>query len=308
MSSPKDFIDIADWSREGIESMLTRAEELRQLRATGTEGRPLAGRSVLLYFEKPSLRTYVTFGVGISEMGGTPIYLPQGQAQIGGREPIDDVAKNLSRWCHAVVARTFSHDLVVGLARSASIPIVNALTDRSHPCQAMADFMTMKEHGDPSHERLVYIGDGNNMAHSLMQICALLGMRMTVCTPPGYEPDRGVTEAAQAVARSSGVELALETDPRAAVKEAGFIYTDVWASMGQEDEAIARDRVFRPYQVNAELLTAAPADVRILHCLPAHRGDEVTAEVLDSNRARIFDQAENRLHAQKAILERLIVG
>jgi len=306
MSDPKDFIDIADWSRDALEAMLVRAEDLRQLRATDRVDTPLSGRSVLLYFEKPSLRTYVTFGVGISELGGMPIYLPPGQGKVGGREPTEDVARNLSRWCHAVIARTFSHQLVVDLGRFGTIPVINALTDYLHPCQAMADVLTITQHGDRSKDRLVYIGDGNNMAQSLIQISAALGMRLTVCTPADFKPDGELCARALDRARQQGADLRFETDPSAAVKDAAFIYTDVWASMGQEAEASSRDRVFRPYQVNAQLLAQAPQDVRILHCLPAHRGDEITADVLDSDRALVFDQAENRLHAQKAILERLM--
>jgi len=306
MHHPKDFVSLADWSREALEHVLHRANDLKRLRREGFAVDSLRGRSVLLYFEKPSLRTYVTFGVGVSELGGTPIYLPPGQVQLGGRESIADVAANLSRWCHAIVARTYAHDIVVGLARHASIPVINALTDFLHPCQALADAMTIAEVADLQRDRLVYIGDGNNVAHSLLFIAAALGMPLTVCTPPGFAPDRAVVDRAFATARSSGADLRLETDPVAAVKDAAFVYTDVWASMGQEAQASARAEVFRPYQVNAALLRGAPADVRILHCLPAHRGEEISAEVIDSDRSLVFEQAENRLHAQKAILELLV--
>ena len=303
---PKDFVSIADWPRAEIEAILDRAHELKVLRARRERLDSLGGCSVLLYFEKPSLRTYVTFGVGVSELGGTPVYLPTGQVGIGEREVIDDVARNLSRWCHAIVARTYSHDLIESLARHATVPVVNALSDQLHPCQAIADLMTVQEVGDLGRDRLVYIGDGNNVAHSLIHAFGLLGGRLTICTPAGYDPGAEVVERGRALAAASGGELLLERDPRTAVKDASFVYTDVWASMGQESEAQERRRRFAGYQVNDELLAAAPAEVRVLHCLPAHRGEEISASVLESERSLVFDQAENRLHAQKAILEALV--
>jgi ornithine carbamoyltransferase len=306
LTHPKDFISIADWRRDHIEQILARARALKMLRREGAQVQSLSGCSVLLYFEKPSLRTYVTFGVGVSELGGTPIYLPPGQVQLGGREAVEDVARNLSRMCHAIVARTYAHEIVVKLAEHATIPVVNALTDHLHPCQAIADVMTASEHGDPARERIVYIGDGNNVAHSLLHACAVLGLRLTVCTPPDFMPDASVVERALLLARHSGADLRLESDPHTAVKDAAFIYTDVWASMGQEDQATARAAIFRPYQVNEQLLASAPSGARILHCLPAHRDEEITAAVLESERSLVFDQAENRLHAQKAILEALL--
>jgi ornithine carbamoyltransferase len=303
---PKDFLSLADWPREAVERMLARALELKDLRKRRVPVRSLEGASVLLYFAKPSLRTFVTFEVGVAELGGFPVYLPPGQVQIGEREPTEDVARNLSRWCHAIVARTFGHDLVETLAAHASVPVINALTDKLHPCQAMADALTILEHGDLRRDQLSYVGDGNNMAHSLINLAACLGMSLVVCTPPGYGPDPELVRAAQERAARSGGQIRFVADPREAVKGAAFIYTDVWASMGQESEAESRRRVFRPYQVNEELVALAP-EARILHCLPAHRGEEITAGVVDSARALVFDQAENRLHAQKAILE-LLVG
>jgi ornithine carbamoyltransferase len=305
-SPPKDFLSIADWSRSAIEAILARARDLKRLRAEGVAVRSLAGRSVLLYFEKPSLRTYVTFGVGVSELGGVPVYLPPGQVGIGEREAVEDVARNLSRWVHAVVARTFSHRLLEDLARFGSVPVINALSDRLHPCQAMADALTIAECADLARSRLVYLGDGNNVAHSLIHLAGVLGMRLTLCTPPEYAPLPEIVERGRALASRSGGEIRLEHDPRAAVKDARFLYTDVWASMGQEHESERRGRVFRPYQLNEALLAAAPGDCEILHCLPAHRGEEITDAVLESPRSRVFEQAENRLHAQKAILEALV--
>ena len=303
---PKHYLSIADWPRQAIEGLLTRARELKRQRRAGMLLTPLAGRSVLLYFEKPSLRTYVTFGVGVAELGGTPVYLPPGQVRLGEREALEDVARNLSRWCDAVVARTYSHDVVVGLAAHGSVPVINALTDHLHPCQALADAMTIAEVGDLGSDRLVFIGDGNNVVHSLIHLAGLIGMRLTVCTPESHSPKEAVMARGLELAARSGADIRIERDPRAAVKDAAFVYTDVWTSMGQESEAEERLEIFRPYQVNAELLSAAPPDVRILHCLPAHRGEEITAEVLESPRSVVFDQAENRLHAQKAVLEALL--
>jgi ornithine carbamoyltransferase len=303
---PEDFLSLEDWPRVWVERLLARSAELKAMRRRSELPHPLAGRSVLLYFAKPSLRTFVTFQVGITELGGNAVFLPPEQVQIGAREPIEDVARNLERWVHMIVARTYGHDQVETLARLARVPVINALTDRLHPCQALADALTISEHGDLQRDRLVYIGDGNNVAHSLMQLAGVLGMKLVVCTPPGFEPDAALTAAAGAQAAASGGEILLTTDPRSAVKDAAFVYTDVWASMGQEAEAQERARRFRGYQIDARLLAAAPASVRVLHCLPAHRGQEISAEVLESERSLVFEQAENRLHVQKAVMETLI--
>ncbi len=303
---PKDFISLADWSQPDLLRILARARELKALRRQRSPVRTLEGRSVLLYFEKPSLRTYVTFGVGVSELGGTPVYLPPGQVQIGEREVVEDVARNLTRWCDAVIARTYSHELVVELARHAGLPVINALTDYLHPCQALADALTIAEHGDLRADPLCYVGDGNNVAHSLIHLAGVLGTKLTICTPAAYAPAADVVERGRALARASGGEIRLETDPAAAVKDAAFLYTDVWASMGQESEREARLSDFAGYQINRALLARARPDARVLHCLPAHRGEEIEAEVLESDRSLVFDQAENRLHAQKAILEALL--
>jgi len=303
---PKDFLSLEDWPRAWLEHLLGRAAELKAMRRRSELPHPLAGRSVLLYFAKPSLRTFVSFQVGITELGGNAVFLPPEQVQIGAREPIEDVARNLERFVHMIVARTFGHDQVETLARLARVPVINALTDRLHPCQAMADALTISEHGDLRRDPLVYIGDGNNVAHSLMHLAGVLGMKLVVCTPPGFEPDPAVTAVSRALAAESGGEIRLETEPRTAVKDAAFLYTDVWASMGQEAEAEERARRFRGYQIDSTLLAAAPASARVLHCLPAHRGQEISAEVFESDRSLVFDQAENRLHAQKAIMEALV--
>ena len=302
---PKDFLSIAEWPRDAIEEILARALELKDLRRRRVPVRSLEGCSVLLYFAKPSLRTFVTFEVGVTELGGFPVYLPPGQVQLGEREPTEDVARNLSRWCHGIVARTYGHDVVTTLAAHATIPVVNALTDYLHPCQAMADALTILEHGDLRTDQLTYIGDGNNVCHSLINVAACLGMTLTIATPPEYAPDRKVVRAGLERAAKTGAQIRLTTDPREAVKGARFVYTDAWASMGQESEAESRRPIFRPYQINDDLLSLAP-DAQILHCLPAHRGEEITAELFESERSIVFDQAENRLHAQKAILELLI--
>ena len=302
---PKDFLSIADWPREPIEAMLARARVLKDLRRRRVAVHSLEGSSILLYFAKPSLRTFVTFEVGVAELGAFPVYLPPGQVQIGEREPTEDVARNLSRWCHGIVARVYGHDMIQTLAAHATVPVINALSDWLHPCQAMADALTIMEHGDLQRDQLTYVGDGNNMCHSLINLAACLGMSLVVSTPARYAPDPELVRPALARAAKSGAQIRFVADPREAVKGAAFVYTDAWASMGQESEADARRPVFRPFQVNAELLSAAP-DARVLHCLPAHRGEEVTAEVLESERSLVFDQAENRLHAQKAILEFLI--
>ncbi|MCP4003882.1 MAG: ornithine carbamoyltransferase, partial [bacterium] len=269
--------------------------------------RTLEGCSVILYFEKPSLRTFVTFEIGVTELGAFPVHLPPGQVKIGSREPIEDVGRNLSRWCHAIVARTYGHDLIEGLAENSEVPVINALTDWLHPCQAMADALTIIEHGRLRDDPLVYVGDGNNMAHSLIHLAGRLGMSLTLCTPPGYAPEDCVIARGRELAAESGGEIRLESDPHAAVKDAAFVYTDVWASMGQEDEAEARRKVFAPYQVNEALMNSAPKGAKILHCLPAHRGEEITEGLFESEASIVFDQAENRLHAQKAVLEALIV-
>jgi ornithine carbamoyltransferase len=305
-SWPEDFVSLADWPREGLEAILLRARELKAARRARRPVVTLAGRSVVLYFEKPSLRTWVTFDIGVVELGGHALYLPPEQVRIGHREPVEDVGRNLSRWCHAIVARTYGHDVIETLAAHATVPVINALSDLLHPCQAMADALTMQEHGDLARDELCYVGDGNNMCHSLMNLAGCLGMRLVVCTPPSHAPDAGIARRAADRAAEHGGAIRFVSDPREAVKCASFVYTDVWASMGQEAEAEARRAVFRPYQVNEALMAAAPSGAKFLHCLPAHRGEEVTAGVVDSPRSVVFDQAENRLHAQKAILERLV--
>ncbi len=226
-SAPKDFLSIAEWPRDEIERMLSRAAELKDLRRRRIRVSSLDGCSILLYFAKPSLRTFVTFEVGVVELGGYPVYLPPGQVQIGEREPPEDVARNLSRWCHAIVARTYSHEVIESLAAHASVPVVNALTDLLHPCQAMADALTIAEHGDLRRDELCYIGDGNNMCHSLLNLAGCLGMRLVVCTPKDYAPDAGILARASGLAAHNGGQIRLVSEPSEAVQGASFIYTDV---------------------------------------------------------------------------------
>jgi len=263
----------------------------------------LAGKQLAMIFEKPSLRTRVTFEVGMTSMGGFAVYLDHSKPRLGERESIKDVARNLDRWVDAIVARTYSHHSVVELAANASIPVVNALTDLLHPCQALGDFFTLTERfGRVKGLKLAFIGDGNNVCHSLMLTGAKLGATVRVATPSGFEPKAAIVEQAQALAHTTGAKIQLFRDPLEAVAGAQAVYTDVWASMGQEYAAHLRTQVFAPYQVTESLMKKAGADTVFLHCLPAHRGQEVTDAVIDSSRSLVYDQAENRLHVQKALL------
>jgi ornithine carbamoyltransferase len=302
---PKDFLSVADWSADDLWSMADRAAWLRSAHREGKRPRTLEGRTLAMYFEKPSLRTHVTFEAGISQLGGHGILLKPEQIGIGTRESPSDVARALSRWVDCLMARTFSHELVEQLARDASIPVINGLTDLLHPCQAMADLVTMAEVMKPTEATIAYVGDGNNVVNSLILLAAVLGLRLNVATPDSHRPSIRVLERARALAVTSGAQIDLGTDPVEAVRGVDFVYTDTWTSMGQEDEAVLRREIFRDYQVNEDLLSHT-ANARVMHCLPAHRGEEVTAEVLDGPRSIVFDQAENRLHAQNAILEHLL--
>jgi ornithine carbamoyltransferase len=304
-AAPKDFLTVADWPADELIRMLDRALELKRLDGRGERPQTLQGRTLAMYFEKPSLRTHVTFEAGMTQLGGHAILLRPEQVGIGTRETAADVARNLSRWVDGLVARTFSHALVEEMAEAAAIPIINGLTDLLHPCQVMADLLTIRERMDLKSCSVAYLGDGNNMAHSLLLAAAVLGLELRLATPASHRPVAAVWERAERLGRGTGAKLSWSEDPVQAVRDVQFVYTDVWASMGQESEARARREIFRPYQLNAELLSHA-RDAWILHCLPAHRGEEVTDEVIDGPRSIVFDQAENRLHAQKAILERLL--
>lgn len=296
----------------GMEWSPTQVRELHHLAADikahpDRYRRALAGRFLALIFEKPSLRTRVTFEVGISSMGGGAVFLDHTNSRLGERESVRDVARNLERWVQGIVARTFEQRVVDELAAGAGIPVINALTDRFHPCQALADFFTLEEHfGGLKGLKFAYVGDGNNVCHSLLTIGARAGAHIRVATPAGYEPDPAVVADARRAARETQAKIEVLHAPEEAVAGAQAVYTDVWASMGQEHEAAERAAIFAPYQVNEALLTQAAPDAVFLHCLPAHRGSEVTDAVMDSPRSLVFDQAENRLHVQKAILLTLL--
>jgi ornithine carbamoyltransferase len=260
-----------------------------------------------MFFEKPSLRTHVTFEAGVTQLGGHAILLRPEQVGVGTRETPADFARGLSRWVDCLTCRTFSHELVEEIAHHATIPVINALTDRYHPCQAVADLQTIAERADLDRARVAYVGDGNNVAASLVLAAATLGMELRVATPDSHQVAADVRARAGELARASGAQLSFRVDPTEAVAGADFVYTDTWTSMGQEAEKAERMKVFAPYQVNTRLLSHAP-EAWVLHCLPAYRELEVSGEVIDGDRSIVWDQAENRLHSQKAILERLILG
>ena len=303
---PKDFLSVADWDADDLWSMADRAASLRRAHRDGHRPRTLEGRTLAMYFEKPSLRTHVTFEAGIAQLGGHGVLLKPEQIGIGTRESPADVARALSRWVDCLMARTVSHELVEQLAHDATIPVINGLTDLLHPCQAMADLVTIAEFVKPTEAAIAYVGDGNNVVNSLILLAAVLGLRLNVATPESHRPSVRVRDRARVLAEASGAQIELTEDPVAAVRGVDFVYTDTWTSMGQEQEAVMRRKIFRDYQVNAALL-AHSADARVMHCLPAHRGEEVTAEVLDGPRSIVFEQAENRLHAQNAIMEHLLL-
>jgi ornithine carbamoyltransferase len=269
----------------------------------------LRGRTLAMIFEKPSLRTRVTFDVGIQQLGGFSLYLSPAEINLGRRESVYDVAKNLERMVQGIMIRTFAHEIVEQMAEFADIPIINGLTDYSHPCQALADYLTIEEaKGSAAGKKVVFIGDGNNVAHSLMFTGAQLGSHVWVATPPGYEPKADAIKWARERAQKTGGTCTITNDPITAATGADVLYTDVWASMGQEKEAEARQQVFRPFQVNSALFAKAKPDCIFLHCLPAHRGEEITSDVIDSPRSLVFQEAENRLHVQKAIMLELMAG
>ena len=297
----KDFLSIRDLSVYEFSEMLDRAAKVKK--HPDKYRQALKNRILAMIFQKPSLRTRMTFEAGMIRLGGEAIYLAPSDIQMGSREGAYDIGKNLERWVDGIMLRTFGHQIAVDLAASCKIPVINALTDLSHPCQAMADFLTLREHkGALSGLKLTYVGDGNNVCHSLMLAAARGGTKMAVATPAGYEPKPEVVEWAREDGRETGFALTLTNSAAEAVSGADAVYTDVWASMGQEAEKEARARIFAPYQVNARLMAQAKNDAIFMHCLPAHRGDEVTNEVIDSPASVVYDEAENRLHAQKAIL------
>jgi len=292
----RDLLRIADLERGEIEAILDLATRLKTELRARVPHPLLAGRTLAMIFEKPSLRTRVTFEVGMVQLGGAAISLAQGDIKLGEREPATDIARNLERWVDLILARTFLHQSVVDLATAAHVPVINGLSDLHHPCQVLADCFTLLEHRKRIEGvRVVFVGDGNNMAHSWMDAAVRLGFDFVLACPPGYEPDPAITAEA-------GPRVTITHDVEAAVRGADVLYTDVWTSMGQEHEAAARRRAFKRFQVNERLVAAAGPDVLVMHCLPAHRGEEITDAVIGSPRSVIFDQAENRLHVQKAIM------
>ena len=300
--APANFRTDLDLSVDQLTGLLNLTQQVKNSRQRFASS--LKGRYVSMLFEKPSLRTRLTFELAIKQLGGDCV------TQVGpvaGREPLKDVARNLARWTDAIVARTFSQETIEGLADWSGIPVINALSDLYHPCQALADVFTLKEHfGHLRHLKLAFVGDGNNVAHSLLLCSSRLGMDCSIATPAGYEPNVGIVEQAKALAAESGARIEVTNDPIAAVHGANAVYTDVWASMGQESEAQQRRQLFAPYQVNAELLARGDKEAVFMHCLPAKRGLEVTDEVVESPQSVVFDQAENRLHVQKALLLTLL--
>ncbi len=300
-----NFLSIRDFSPEEIRYLLDLAREMKT--HPSAHAGALKGKTLAMIFEKQSLRTRVSFDVGIQQLGGFSLYLSRAEINLGQRESVYDISKNLERMVQAIMVRTFAHEIVEQMAEYASIPIINGLTDYSHPCQAMADYLTMAElKGDIRGLKVAYIGDGNNVCHSLMFAGAQLGANVWVATPPGFAPKDDAVKWARERGQQTGGRLVLTTDAVEAATGADVIYTDVWASMGQESEAASRHRIFGPYQVNTRLFRHAKFDALFMHCLPAHRGDEVTDEVIDSAHSVVYQQAENRLHAQKAILLELM--
>jgi ornithine carbamoyltransferase len=302
-----DVVSTRDLGPAGVAAVLDLAAVMKSCPADFH--RTLVGRQIVMFFEKASLRTRLTFEAGMVSLGGTAMFVDQTHEPIDAREKLSDVAHNLERWVDLIVLRTYSQKTIEGMAHHASVPVINALSDLEHPCQALADYLTLTERfGDVKNRCLAYVGDGNNVAHSLLLTCACVGSSIHVATPKGYEPNPQIVAAAREISEETGAEIQLLTDPHEAVAGADAIYTDAWASMGQEREAEQRAKIFPPYQVNSKLMAKAAPHAVFMHCLPAHRGLEVTDEVMDSPQSVIFEQAENRLHVQKAILYLLLGG
>ena len=303
----KDFLSVADLTTEEVGRVFETAARLKAGRRT--HGKPLAGKYLAMIFEKDSLRTRFTFDIGMRDLGGSAVFMDHRDARLGSRESLKDMARNLERWVDGIVARTYKQRALVELAQSCGIPVVNGLSNELHPCQAMTDFFTLTEKwGSVRGRRVAYVGDGNNTCHSLLIAGAKLGAAVTACTPEGYEPSTGVLEEARSIALDTGAEITVVHDPDAAVEGADAVYTDVWASMGAEDEIEERAGIFADYQVTDDLMARANEGAFFLHCLPAHRGAEVTAAVMDGPASIVYDNAENRLHVQKAILLHLMGG
>ena len=303
----KDFISLHDCTAEEIESLLKLAIKLKAENKQGIEHHLLKGKTLGMIFTKSSTRTRVSFEVGMTQLGGYPLFLSSADIQLGRGETIYDTAKVLERYLDGIMIRTYAHSDVLELAEHADIPVINALTDLLHPCQVLADLQTVYEHkGKLKGLKLAYIGDGNNMANSIMYGCAKMGLDCAVATPKGYEPDKEVAELAKEDFKASGAKLLLTDNPAEAITDADVVYTDTWVSMGMEEEKAERVKIFAPYQVDSKLTAKAKDDYIFMHCLPAYRGFEVTPEVIDGGHSVVFDEAENRLHAQKAVLAALM--
>lgn len=301
----RDFLSITDLDRADLDSILNNAAEVK--RDAGAWAQRLSGKQIALIFEKPSTRTRVSFEAAIETMGGHAIVLRGDELQLGRGETIEDTGRVLSRYVDAIVIRTFGQDRLERLATAADVPVVNALSDLEHPCQALADLQTIREHlSEVTDPTIVYVGDGNNVAHSLMLGGALLGMNVRIACPQGYEPDPTVTSKTQSIAGEGGSTIEIVHDPRAAASGAHVLYTDVWASMGQEEQAASKKTAFDGFQLNEELVALADPSVIVMHCLPAHRGEEISAAAIDGSHSVVWDQAENRMHAQKALLAQIL--
>ncbi len=305
----KDLLTIRELSSDDIQHILDRSAWLKKAQKDGVLHQPLRGRSLGMIFEKSSTRTRVSFEVGMYQLGGQALFLSSQDLQMGRGEPVADTAKTLSRYLDGIMIRTYAQKTVEELAQHASVPVINGLTDLHHPCQALADLFTIHERrGTLKGLRFCYVGDGNNMAHSLIEAGVKVGMHVALACPPGYEPDAAIMREAKLVATRGGSELMLTSDPKKAAANADILYTDVWASMGQEKEHEQRVKAFTGYQIDEKLMKAAAKDALVMHCLPAHRGEEISAEVIDGPHSVVFDQAENRLHTQKAVMEILMAG
>jgi ornithine carbamoyltransferase len=306
----RHFVDLADFSAEELQQLLEYARQLKADHKAGVAPRPLAGKTLAMIFKKPSNRTRVSFEVGMYQLGGHALFIGPDEIQLGTRETVGDVAQVLSRFVDGIMIRTFAHEEVVELAKYASVPVINGLDDAFHPCQAMADFLTVAERfggiGSLKGLRLAYVGDGNNVLHSVAQLSARCGVDLVAAVPAGFEPDQSIWQAAAVEAQKQGCHLTVTHDPRAAVQGSQVIYTDVWISMGQEAERQRRLDLFQGFRVDEALVAAAGDDTVVMHCLPAHYGEEITDAVAHGPRSIIFDQAENRLHAQKAVLAALM--
>ena len=302
-----DLVSTRDLGREGVAAVLHLAGIMKARPKTFRSA--LAGKQMAMFFEKPSLRTRLTFEAGMASLGGTTFFVDQTQERLDAREKLSDIAHNLERWVDAIVLRTFDQNTIEGMAEHASVPVINALSDSEHPCQALADYFTLQERfGSLKNIGLAYVGDGNNVAHSLLLTCACLGSTIRVATPEGYGPNAQIVADAREIAEQTGAVIDVLCDPQAAVAGVDAVYTDAWASMGQEHEAGKRAGIFPPYQMNEELVAGAAPHAVFMHCLPAHRGEEITDAVMDSERSIVFEQAENRMHVQKAILYLLLGG